>query len=433
MSGQIICADVLDGLAMLPEKSVHCIMTSPPYFNLRTYFHPGEIGCEKTVQEYIDKLVACFGGCWRVLRDDGTLWVVIGDSFATGKGTCFNPGGGATSLGKDLKAAGVHPLDRGNKSELKAQGLKPKDLLMVPARLALALQAEGWYLRQMITWAKGISFCPAYAGSTMPSSVTDRPISSHENILLLSKSPRYFYDRLAVTEPCRRKASGNKERFVPCDDEGDGRGRPHVHVGASVPWEDDGSGRNLRSVWAVSIQAGREQGVKHYAKFPEGLVEPCIKAGTSQRGCCPKCLAPWKRISRKKVASPGQRPGYTSECTGRNDGQRGGYWIDGRTETVGWEPGCGCQENGVPLPPVPCTVLDCFLGSGTTALVASRLGRDFVGIDIQPEYVKMATDRLLSAGVAVNGVQGVKTTEVPKVKTVQVQAEPADPCAVNWE
>ena len=307
---QTIIADVLVGLKQIPDNSIHCVVTSPPYWGLREYREngkalEGQIGLEKTPEEFIEKMVAVFREVRRVLRPDGTCWINLGDSYASGKGTCFNPGGGDSSLGKDKKSEGAHPLDRGNKSDLEASGLKPKDLVGIPWRVALALQADGWWLRSDIIWSKP---------NPMPESVTDRPSKSHEYIFLLTKSARYFYDADAVRE-------AHKPESIERDKHGWSaafKGR-HTQPGEKRPHSDDHNGfcnpagRNLRSVWTIATQPSP---FKHYAIFPEKLASRCIRAGTSEWGCCKSCGAPYVRVVEKDKKLMGRSSGdiYTAQA-----------------------------------------------------------------------------------------------------------------------
>jgi len=264
------CRRVLSGLA---DGLVQCCVTSPPYWGLRDYGHAGQIGLEDTPEAYVARMVEVFREVRRVLRDDGVLFLNLGDSYASGKGTCYNPGGGASSLGQDRKDAGVHPLDRGNKSTLAASGLKPKDLVGIPWRVAFALQADGWWLRQDIIWHKP---------NPMPESVTDRCTKAHEYIFLLSKSARYYFDSDAMQEPAvgkpsgnRSKSWGNNETAVRSDGSGD------VETMRGIPW-DGKTTRNRRSVWTVPTKPYKGA---HFATFPPALIEPCIKAGSAEGGC----------------------------------------------------------------------------------------------------------------------------------------------------
>jgi len=254
----------------------------------------------------------------RVLRDDGTVWLNLGDSYASGKGTCHNPGGGSSSLGKERKDAGVHPLDRGNKSTLAASGLKPKDLVGIPWRVAFALQADGWWLRSDIIWSKP---------NPMPESVKDRCTKSHEYIFLLSKSKKYYYDQDAIREENKGDSGWEKQRQSGTakargDEKKTGynlQGRTDKTVYEAM--QSHPSGRNKRTVWTVTTKPFKEA---HFAVFPPDLIRPCILAG------CPK----------------------------------GG------------------------------TVLDPFFGAGTTGLVAKQEGRQYLGIELNPEYAEMAESRI---------------------------------------
>jgi len=328
MTVRILRGDVRDRLRDLPDESVHCVVTSPPYFGLRDYGHTGQIGLEESPQEFIDELVSVFREVRRVLRADGTAWVNMGDSYASGGRRTRDPGQSKIHPAYDEFADGLRPAD--------PPGVKPKDLLGVPWMLAFALRADGWYLRQDIIWHKP---------NPMPESVRDRCTKSHEYVFLLAKSERYYYDIDSIMEPATvgdhprnitgpilsavpgasphagMRKSGNKERKpasargVPVDTNGSTNGA----VAGPVPWE--GFERNKRSVWSVTTQPFKEA---HFATFPPALIEPCILAG----------------------------------C------------------------------------PVGGTVLDPFGGAGTTGLVADRLQRDAILIELNPEYADMAERRI---------------------------------------
>ena len=381
----LITADVLDGLKSLDADSIQCVVTSPPYWGLRDYGIDGMIGLEPTFQEWLDRMIEVMREVRRVLRPDGTVWLNIGDAYASGKGTCFNPGGGKESLEASKKEAGVYPLDRHNKSAISAMGFKPKDLLMMPARLAIALQADDWWIRSDIIWLKP---------NPMPEAVTDRPTSTYEHIFLLTKSARYYYDGDAVRETVipdpRDSKWGSTEQTSRHN---------HAHdlrAGMSqVRTQKDGfvrmsnpSGRNLRNVWTISTQPYPEA---HFATFPKALPMKCILAGTSERGCFPECGAPWERIVERGLINTGKS---AKRGKRRDDLDHRIEWgtIHGITnnKTLRWQPGCSC---GI-ADPVPCTVLDPFLGSGTTGLVAMKLDRRFVGIELNPEYMELARKRI---------------------------------------
>lgn len=433
---RIIEGHCLESLRRLPAQSVHCMVTSPPYYGLRNYgttpqiwggkrkchhrwtdssqtrkanmdgigsrsLNPaakkrraqlraaegsagttrldssqtcrkcgawrGSFGNEPTVQLFVKNLVRIFRALRRALRDDGTVWLNLGDSYA---------GGPLSPPGTELQAhnQGANAAVGIDKSQ---SGIEEKNLMGVPWRVALALQKDGWFLRNDIIWAKV---------NPMPESVRDRCTRSHEHLFLLTKKPRYFYDMAAIAE-------------VATLDEG-------------------GAVRNKRDVWYLGVSKVAKQ--SHFATFPEALVEPCIKAGTSERGCCPKCGAPWvRRVLRhsakaysahhRREVSPGQM-----DCSEKNKLGHSFAHI-----TTGWQPSCPCfgrfkkQRGGrvlvdgvnvarskkVYVPrgrqpePVPCTVLDIFSGSATTGVVALKLRRRYLGLELNPEYVRLGTKR----------------------------------------
>lgn len=250
------CGDCLEILPTLEANSVHCCVTSPPYFGLRDYGHADQIGLEPTPDQYVAKLVEVFRHVWRVLRDDGTLWLNLGDSYS-GSGRGANPNGKQSTNRGTL----FDPQTSGKIFE----GLKPKDLIGIPWRVAFALQADGWYLRSDIIWHKP---------NPMPESVRDRPTKAHEQIFLLSKSPKYYYDAEAVSEPATKPANlngnfGNKNADARRVRNLTGNMRPGVeYLTKSV--------RNRRSVWTVTPKPFRGA---HFAVMPPALVEPCILAG----------------------------------------------------------------------------------------------------------------------------------------------------------
>lgn len=292
---KILYGDALARLKDIESSSINTCVTSPPYYNLRDYRVAGQIGMEGTPEEYISDLVEVFREVRRVLRQDGTLWVNIGDSYATSSGS-QPPKNTRNAQGHTAKSV---PL-----------GYKRKDMIGIPWMLAFALRADGWYLRQDIIWAKP---------NTMPESVRDRCTRSHEYIFLLSKGPRYYFNAEAISEPISSESLKRYER------KGE-RGNPMFQgcAGADQPQK---ARKNRRDVW--SIPTGGFKG-EHFAVFPERLVEPCILAGSTEGG----------------------------------------------------------------------VVLDPFTGSGTTGVVAKRLGRDFVGVEINPQYRRMAIDRIAAVATA---------------------------------
>ena len=307
MRPEVIEGDVTEVLKTLDDESVQCVVTSPPYWGLRDYGVDGQLGLEATPEEFVENMVDVFREVKRVLRNDGTLWLNLGDSY-------FGGGRGDDSkLRGSHKGQGTYDSMKSSKPDWnKVKGLKPKDLVGIPWRVALALQADGWYLRSDIIWNKP---------NPMPESVTDRPTKSHEYIFLLTKSAKYYYDAEAI-----------KEKNSPLTTE---RAKYHwakpetkasqyqklngLNRDEEYPISADGK-RNKRSVWKITTKPYKEA---HFATFPEELPETCIKAGT--------------------------------------------------------------QKGDV--------VLDIFAGSGTTLRVASKLGRKGIGIELNPEYIKILKKR----------------------------------------
>jgi hypothetical protein len=270
--------------------------------------------------------------------------------------------------------------------------MKTKDLCGIPWRVALALRADGWYLRSDIIWAKP---------NPMPESVTDRPTRSHEHLFLLAKSLRYFYDSLAVAEPVARPQEATRKslaRFGGANKFTVAQKRSCLHSGNEYRGTPTMT-RNRRSAWTI---ATRPYAGAHFATYPVALVEPCIKAGTSERGCCRDCGAPWRRVVFKSAVIPidyhGKWRGADAHASGirmlanvrarRQAGEPHDHPFP-PPKTSGWNPTCGHRKD-----PVPCTVFDPFCGSGTTCMVALRLGRRFIGIELNPDYVGMARRRI---------------------------------------
>ena len=332
----ILLGDVRETLRQLPDGSVNCVVTSPPYWGLRDYGHDGQIGLEQTPDEYVAEMVAVFREVRRVLADDGTLWLNLGDSYASyrdGKATPDTTRGDSTgTLVPKGKAA--------NRSASNFAGtpIKHKDLVGIPWRVAFALQADGWYLRQDIIWAKP---------NPMPESVTDRCTKSHEYLFLLTKKAKYYFDHEAIKEPLaesskarlsqnieaqkgsdrvpdktngRMKAVASGIRFGGSK-YGDSNDPKHATKSGNEWVQSPDAKRNKRSVWHITTKPFKEA---HFAVMPEALVEPCILAG--------------------------------------------------------------CPPDG--------TVLDPFLGSGTVGVVAQRNGRNWIGCELNPEYAKIAEARI---------------------------------------
>jgi DNA modification methylase len=355
---------------------VQTCVTSPPYWGLRDYGHAGQLGLESSPAEYVANMVEVFALVRDLLADDGTLWLNLGDSYATGAGGVGNcPGGG--KQGDAWKERGkMTPPNR-----MPIEGLKPKDLCGIPWRVAFALQAAGWYLRSDIIWHKP---------NPMPESVTDRPTKSHEYLFLLAKSERYFYDADAIKEPAVGPPGGN---VVPTKGAGDPmmRTRDGLHAAQARAREAGGFvDRNRRTVWTIPTTPYAEA---HFATFPPALIEPCVLAGTSARGHCPQCGKGWQRdVERTPAEVKSPRSDY-GHGAGRNDGGRS-QLVGASTTTRGWCPDCTCGVD-----PVPGVVFDPFMGSGTVAQVAQDLGRRWLGCELNPEYVKLQAKRTAQQGL----------------------------------
>jgi DNA modification methylase len=431
-TARILVGDVRERLKSLPDQSVQCCVTSPPYWGLRDYGHQGQIGLERTPQAFVDALCEVFAEVWRVLRDDGTCWVNLGDSYAGAPVGSFNGGGfkdsSALTGGRDL--SGV--AQSGAMNKLKASGLKAKDLVGIPWRVAFALQAEGWYLRSDIIWSKP---------NPMPESVTDRPTKAHEYIFLLTKSERYYFDAESIAEP----SQGDSWRFTTTQADAIGR-KPS---GNQLPENYDKPGkdtRNKRSVWHVATHPYPES---HFATYPEALIEPCILAGSRGHGKRCDCDVvietptgdgasgdPTMETGRAGMNRPrrpneGTRPITRREQRGYADqmrqspyradmataaGEAFAHYI--RTDASGARPLpqhllTDWLARGWLHEPVPCTcpesdgdtVLDPFCGSGTTGVVACRHNRHFVGIELNPQYAALAEKRITGDAALLNRVE----------------------------
>ena len=385
----ILTGNALEILPTLDAKSVHCCVTSPPYWGLRDYGVAGQLGLEPNPEEYVMKMVEVFSLVYRVLRNDGTLWLNLGDTYTSGNRTHRRD-----ADSKNLAA--LQTFDRIG----TPPGLKSKDLIGIPWRLAFALQADGWWLR---------SACPWIKKNCMPESCKDRPTTAVEYVFLLSKSEHYFYDHEAIkitasTDTHARYARGRSDSHKYADGGPGGQtiaktfnhmagvnpkaalgivGREKQNPSFSAACKDIvGTRARRNSDWFFESFQGllqdeggnplafivNSRGFKgaHFATFPEKLVEPCIKAGTSEKGCCPECGSPWERIiertghenKREPAHQPGNSPTKT-DSTG---------WAPLMRATNDWRP--ICTHN---LDPIPCTVLDPFSGAGTTGLVAEKL------------------------------------------------------------
>jgi hypothetical protein len=302
---------------------------------------------------------------------------------------------GGGKQGKRWEKAGADTVGpKGGKWSPPPPGYKPKNLLGIPWKVAFALQADGWYLRSDVIWSKP---------NPMRESVRDRPTKSHEYLFLLAKRPRYFYDAIAVRE--KDKGADHPRRVLtgqPSLDPSGGLMSPHRGLRTSSG--RDGKGANKLSVWTVTTRGYKGA---HFATFPPKLIEPCVKAGTSGKGCCPRCGAPWVRVVERtrRRTRPGAGSKILQSATHRSDINPDVNWRNstlnfgnrdpGRhvteTRTLGWESSCGCLEA---RDPVPCVVLDPFNGSGTTGEVARQLGRRYVGTELNADYLELSRDRV---------------------------------------
>ena len=345
-------------------------VTSPPYYGLRDYGTAGQIGLEQTPAAYVAQIVAAMREVWRVLRDDGTLWLNLGDSYAAQRGGTSMPAqtvaGGISGKGD---AAAFRGMSNGYSTHRNAAaiGYKHKDLMGIPWRVAFALQDDGWYLRSDIIWAKP---------NPMPESVTDRPTKAHEYVFLLAKQPRYFYDAEAIAEP---SGGANGSSFV---SEYDRETKPGLGMGE----RKESATRNARSVWQIATQP---YSGAHFATMPPELARRCILAGTSARGQCPKCGAPWARVVETERKNAISRQDRQTATGGAITGGVGKDFPETTSVTTGWEPTCQCQAGD----PIPQIVIDPFMGSGTTAMVALQNGRQAIGTELNPAYLRLQDDR----------------------------------------
>jgi DNA modification methylase len=363
---QVLLGDVLEQLGTLPDGCVQMVCTSPPYLNLRSYLpagHPDkskEIGLEQSPAEYVAKMVEVFQEVRRVLRDDGTLWLNIGDSF-----------------GPD------------------------KNLLGIPWRVAIALQDDGWTLRCDVIYSKT---------TMMPESVQDRPSRSHEYLFLFTKGPAYYYDATAIQEPAGDWVERDKRYQEGADEVPRSEDEPAFHAKNGKPTtglvRKPCTTRNKRSVWTISPQSFKGA---HFATMPEEMASLCVRAGSSEKGSCPACGAPWERLVERGASHYRELLGDRSWREMDAEGLKRGVIVregeGGQTRNekgtvpslraaprreLGWRATCICPEHT----PVPSLILDPFAGSGTTLAVAKLLGRDFVGVELNADYIPLIMERV---------------------------------------
>ena len=490
---RLLVGDVREALRTLPAESVHCCITSPPYWGLRAYgtepqvwggegdsrcehewgkrdsrrgetgskrkpvyrdgrtnatpdsagqkHHPkewtsasavcslcgawrGELGQEPTPALFVEHLVEVFREVRRVLRQDGTLWLNMGDSYYGGKGQHGSSKARSTAKERGYYQSGGTVMIDTRPQDLPQDGLKPKDLCEIPSDVVRALRADGWWLRSRIPWLKR---------NAMPESTRDRPSQAVEYVLLLTKAERYFYDYEAAKMAPSGKGGG--ACFGKVEQDGPGS-RRH---GKAERAKYDASRARRNSDWffeswqglytdddgeplAFVVNPAPSKGA-HFATFPQKLVEPMVKAGTSERGCCPVCGKPWERV----VERTPYQPEVVAEGVRRVDATRGDktrklsgkeYNKQASNRTLGWRPGCECGGE-----PVPCTVLDPFSGAGTTAMVAAQLGRRAVGIELNAEYNRMAERRIAKALRPATSVDETAKSDLPLLAGTEAPSE----------
>ena len=467
MTVKILVGDAITRLRKLEDNSVHCVITSPPYWGMRSYQGgEGMIGMETTFDEHLDNLLRVFREVRRVLRTDGTCFLNYGDAYA----------GAGVRMAHHANAGISNTVSRNGAStkRIDPTGLKAKDLMMMPARIALALQADGWWLRSEIPWIKD---------NPMPESVTDRPTSAHEKVFLLTQSGSptywthrdgkgsrtqpapdyvwqdkdtgqesdtavdgwkrvnlwrghdYFWDQEAVRTPMQESSvkrlsqpnfdnqtggpkdpmSGNRSHRRVLENLKQ-RGHVRPHDGFNAKWdgmtkaEQGAGGANMRNYLVVATHPFPGA---HFATFPPDLVTPLIKAGTSEHGVCAECGAPWVRMVDKPIppdhvysnarTSEDSKVRLSPLGIKRGSGYKMQNWRNQNpTQTTGWQPTCACAAD---VKPALC--LDPFSGAGTVGLVADRLGRDALLIEISAEYAEMARARIAEDNLMFADVQVV--------------------------
>lgn len=453
----------LNALKLIPDNSAHMIFTSPPYYGLRDYgtdyqvwggdsdcehewgheqtgritggsMRPaqgmhlpvgspdhsrprhfcvtcgawrGELGNEPTPDLYVAHIVEIMREARRVLRPEGTLWINIDDSYSRWSGGDTNTGKKG-QLTQHARNGGAVPKDSYRQPP---PGMKPKDMIGLPWMIAFGLRADGWYLRCDIIWNKT---------NNMPESVEDRPTRSHEYVFLLSKSELYYYDAEAIKEPVSPETILRMRRAISKQHKNSDGAPGQPPHSMTEPRPNDPTRvvsflRNKHSVWDIATVPFKKP---HFATFPPKLVSPGILAGSSEKGCCNRCGAPYKRLvkkmggnweERKAEGAPsryGKVPAAEMMLT---------YAMSSATKTVGWSKTCKCEASV----PVPCTVLDVFSGTATTGMVALRLGRHCKIIELKHDSFVMGRDRLLEDARAMNMQFGFDELEMEEAEEAE--------------
>lgn len=409
----MMTGDAEDRLRDLADCSVHAIITSPPYYGLRNYSESAQIGHEDTPKAYVERLVAVFREARRALRDDGSLWVVIGDCYAANRSYQVS----------DSKYT-AHDFAGSNAMRVPNR-MKPKDLIGIPWMLAFALRDDGWYLREEIIWQKL---------SCMPESTKDRCTRQHETIFHLTKRQIYYHDWFAIAEP----AAGMNEH----DLTGQSYDAPgQATQTGSREKEAASTIKNARSVWTINPEpfdsqmctacgtyyrgtdykrlvkdeknrrtctcGANDAWLSHFATYPSRLVSRILRCSTPDGGCCPHCETPLARIVEKGEPDEDWKRASGADASGGYAGASRDGAADGGAQdasatkarilagmttkrTAGWKRTCGCPDGE----PIPAVVLDPFSGAVTTLLSAARMGRHGIGIDLKRKYHIMSERRL---------------------------------------
>jgi len=358
----------IDKIKELDDNSIDCVVSSPPYFGLRDYGVDGQFGLEKTYQDYLTNTVKVFETFKPKLKDTATIWWNVGDSYSSGKRT--------STTNQSLRGN----KDYGVTRTPVQQGIKEKDLLMIPNRVAIALQDAGWYIRSEIIWHKP---------NPMPESVRDRPTSCHEKIWLITKSKKYYYDADAIREPVAKGTITRLSEKNLKNQKGSNRGNGGMRSNGNMKPVGNMETKNKRNVWTVTTKPCKEA---HFATFPKDLIEPCIKAGCPEKVCV-KCGTPYVR-NLKIIFTPERktRDNMVNVIPGRDKPTR----MNSKNmeslikKDLGFKKDCNCKtdefKSGV--------VLDPFGGSGTTGIVASLNNRNAILIELNKEYISIANKRI---------------------------------------